>query len=104
MPMCPQPDGDKKTLGDIAGTYSYNDGCVKMKIMGSGSVGCACWYCGPMPFSGVAICPLGPNAWTNYNGVIVYVKGGEVYQACICGEGNKLSKVEGAPSTTEMDR
>ena len=104
MPMCPQPDGDKKTLADIAGMYSYDGGCCKLKIMGCGSMGCVVQYCGPMPFSGVPICPIGPNAWTNYQGFIVYVKGGDVYQACICGEGQKLSKVEGAPSTTEMDR
>ena len=56
-------------------------------------------------FAGTPICSMGDNLWTNYvNGFIIYVKGGDVYQTCICGDGKKLEKVGGAPSTMEMGR
>ena len=68
MGVCPAGSGPTKTLADVAGTYEDTKmKCCKTSISTCGpDMGWACFFCGPLPFSGTPVCKAGDNVWANY--------------------------------------
>ena len=55
-------------MNDIAGTYEDTQmKCCKVNISAcNNDMGCVCFMCGPIPFSGTPICKAGENVWANF--------------------------------------
>ena len=65
---CPKGSGATKKLSEVAGTYeSTKMKCCKTNVSECApNFGCACFFCGPIPFSGTPICKSGDNVWASF--------------------------------------
>ena len=67
-------------------------------------MGWACFFCGPLPFSGTPVCKAGDNVWANYQGYCISAQeDGTIINQWLC-SGSPMAKVGGAPPTATMER